>query len=250
MLTLVNTSLVSTIELVANTGSASSFYMRYWNGASYTQAGSVFTLSSAAKSTFVFRLVHGVSGTFDLWVNGTLSVTVSGLNAAVNNTAFMRLHSAFISPVAAAFTYFSQAALADFDLRAYVFPEDVLSAFGTYNAGTGTIAGQSDIDLNTVYTLAANGDKMTGTTAARTLPSGGFIRAVQVTGLERVNSPIANSKKMLRIGGTDYFSSNVVPAPTGGQEPRAAYWDTDPSTAAAWGITNYNSAEKGHQAVT
>lgn len=219
---------------------------RFWNGAGHTTMASWTGINVLTKYTF--RLVHGASSSFTLYANNVVVFSAPINNAAVNNTSFMRIYGAHSGTL---FNYYSQVALADFDLRSYVFPEDVLTAFGAYNEGVGTIAGQSDMDLSTVYTLAANGNRVTGTKAARTLPTGASIRAVQVTGLERVNAPIANSQKLLRIGGVDYTSASVTPAPNGGIEPRAVYWDNDPSTAAPWaGVANYNAAEPGHRAAT
>lgn len=243
---LLNSSGVVIIDL-NNPGFFSNIWQfRYWNGSSYVNLGASFSITDIARLDFSFRLVHGASGTFDCWINGALIASGTGLPAAVNNTSFLRICAGYST---SAFAYVSQVALADFDLRSYYFPEDTLNAFGTYNEGTGTIAGQGDVDLATTYTLAANGNRMTGTTAARTLPSGAFIRSVQVTGIERANSPIANSQKMLRISGADYNSASVTPVPTGGLEPRGAYWDTNPA-GGDWDISSYNSAEKGHRAVT
>jgi hypothetical protein len=244
----VNTSGVTIAEVVATASNANTFYFRYWNGSAFVQSGATFTLTATARISFDFRLAHGASGTFDLWVNGALVITVSGMNAAVNNTTFVRLHSGLMSTTL--YTYYSQVALADFDLRSYVFSSDVLAAFATYNEGTGVVGGQSDMDLTTVYTLPANGNRVTGTIAARTLPGGSAIRSVQVTGLARVNSPIANMQGLLRLSSTDYASANVTPAPNGGFEFRAAYWDNNPNTAAAWAVADFNAGQFGFKAVT
>lgn len=245
----VNTSGVTIAELVSATGANNSqFYFRYWNGSAFVQAGATVTLSSTARIQVDFRLVHGSGGSFDLWINNALVISVSGLNAAVNNTAFVRLQDGFFNSTG--FTYYSQVALSDFDMRAYKFSSDILTGFGTYNEGTGTIGTMSDMGLSTAYILPANGNRVTGTIAARTLSAGQAIQSVQIGMVARVASPIANAQGLLRIASNDYASANISPAFSAGFGPGGAYWDLDPNSSAAWAIGSFNAAQFGAKAVT
>jgi hypothetical protein len=222
-------------------------YFRYWNGASFTQSGATYIPPTNSRIIIDARLVCGVSGTFDMWVNGTNVITVSGLNAAVDVVTRMRI--AGITPSA---NYWSQVAISDFDMRGWRFASDALTSFGTYNEGTGAIGTINDMNLATSYILPVNGNRYTGTSSARTFPSGAAIRSVQVNGGLRVGGgTIANAKAMLRVGSTDYVAAtNVVPAPGPYTSQGGFYWDLNPSGSVVWTQTDYNNAQKGHQAVT
>lgn len=247
----VNDAGVTVLELVANTsssGASNTFELRFWNGSAFVATGQVVATPAGARTVYDFRLTHGVGGTFELWQNGALVITRSGLNAAVNNTRFVRLHTGTVS--SNAFAYYSQVALADFDLRAFNFTSNAPATAGTYAEGIGSIANLNDMNLGTVYTLDVVDDRVTGIIAARpALPAGRAILAVQVGGPCRLAAPAGNGRAMTRISGADYFTANFTPVPTGGFGFSAGVWEANPA-GGPWTITAVNAAEFGFQART
>jgi hypothetical protein len=248
-LSFVNDAGVTTLELAANTagaGNGPTFRLRYWNGSAFVDTALILTMPGNVRTVYDFRLVHGASGSFELWQNGSLIISQVGLNAAVNNTRFVRLHTGTITT--GGFAYYSQVALSDFDMRAFNFTSNAPATVGFYAEGVGTIGNLNDMNLGTVYTLDAVDDRVTGIIAARpALPAGRAILAVQVGGPIRMAAPAGNGRAMTRIAGADYFTANFTPVPTGGFGFSAGVFEANPA-GGAWTITAVNAAEFGFQA--
>ncbi|MBT9165462.1 MAG: hypothetical protein DDT25_00107 [Chloroflexi bacterium] len=119
---------------------------QFWNGSTFVRAGPVVFPSIGIRDVFDFRIVCGTTGSFQLWRNGSIALSVTGLSAAVDRIAAVGLGSFPRDALA-----YSQVALSDFDMRAWKFPSDILTTAGTYNEGTGTLGNMVDLDLNTSF---------------------------------------------------------------------------------------------------
>jgi hypothetical protein len=229
----------------ANTFS-SSYKFQIFNGSTFIDAGPAFSIGSGSLSRINTKLIPGVGGELTAWLNGAqMTSTIGGLNANFDEIGFVR----FYNP-SSAVGYISEYGLANEDLRSYSFGSDAITGAGFYNDGTGAATDTGDDSLNTFKGLPANGNKYTGTTAARTLPGNTAIESVMLSSVMRTASPIGNAKALLRIGGADSTSASISPVPSAGFEHRMPYFDTNPATGLAWTIADYNAAEKGNEAAT
>ncbi len=121
---------------------------------------------------------------------------------------------------------------------------------GATNYGTIDERPMSATDYNAKATGAVAGD---GDTYGHAGFSGlGFtptsIACVKVGAQFKRDGTISGAKMRLKSGGTTYLSSALTGAGVGTSGYKAALWNTDPATAAAWTEANVNAAGHGAEA--
>lgn len=231
---------------------------QYWNGSAWTNVGSTFNLSSYAGSliTYDLKFIGGASGSFELWGGPylgaqTLILSGSATMTAAANFARGRFWCHNINNTLEQFV--SQVIIADEDTRGMkLHSKPPTGNSGTNIAFTGafgdvdeTVLSQTDY----INSAVAN-DVETFTGAAITL-TGRTVKAVAVSmQAKQDGSAPTQVQAALRIGSTNYFSTNLSPTTT--YAPLIAIWAQDPSTAAAWGTTNAGAAttEFGAKSIT
>jgi hypothetical protein len=222
------------------------YWLYVYNGAGFTQVGPALTIPNNTLCQLVVKVIPGIGGEVTAWVNGVLGFSnVGGLNANFDEIGFVDFCSPFNT-----ISYMSQYGLANEDLRSYSFGDDVLTANGFYDDGTGDAADTGDTDLSTYKGLPANLDKFTGTSPARTLPGNTVIDGIMLSTVSRTSSPIGNAKGLLRMSSTNYLTAVQSPVPNAGFEYGQVTYDTNPATDLPWVLADYNSAEKGQEANT
>jgi hypothetical protein len=234
-------------KLANNAASGSTFGFYVYNGSGFIAVGPSYIVPLNVLNKYDIKAIPGVGGELSLWVNGVSVISnIGGLNANFDSISFIRMHNFGQSANA----YISEYGAADEDLRSYNFGDDVLTANGFYNDGTGDAADTGDTDLSTYKGLPANLDKFTGTGATRTLPGNTVIDGIMLSTVSRTSSPIGNAKGLLRMSGSDFLTAAQSPAPTAGFEYGQVTYDVDPNTGLPWVLADYNSAEKGQEANT
>jgi len=199
-----------------------------------------YTDSDISYAFFHYTTVNGSTVTIDLhvytngsgqakidaYINGSFGVSAtdtSGYNRGMKSATFKRitLNSTW-------YHVWSEFIVANFDTRNLRVGTYYPSADGTYTDGTGTYADidETTLDAN-VITLAEVGDQQSYGVTKHGTPVLGGILAVAVNGL--IASDGTNDLQAgLRIGGVDYFSSDL----NLGATPRATsvVWNAHPGT--------------------
>lgn len=226
--------------------STAAMQCEYWNGSTFTAVGGTFGINFIGRQTWDFSFLPGASGTFQLKLNGSTSpvISVSGFNAAVNNTAVVD-----IGNCVTATGYISQCVLANFDLRGSKLAVPRINGNGFYTDGTGTYT-----DINTVVQNQTTGIGLTvvGNRKTFTKPSvvttGMVIHNVSMNILTAVSGgTVTNVRSIVRRASSDYSNANYS-TPARGLEQRQLPVYTDPSTGVAWTLVNFNASELGVQA--
>lgn len=128
------------------------------------------------------------------------------------------------------------------------------STAGTYSEMTGAVSDIQDIDDGNVLIADANGERFSWNPPAYTgdVSSGTNVRAVIVQSNTKMAVDTLGPDKLshfLRIGSTDYYSSQQTP---GGGNPSVnyTYFATDPSDGLDWDINDMGTFEVGIRAET
>lgn len=229
----------------SNGGSSTTLKFFYWNGTAFVGSATTFGMpTSGTLVTLDLKIVCGVSGSWQWYQGGTLLDSGAISDADCDNIARVR----FIGQGSTG--RFSQIMGADFDTRDCKYMQKLANANGANTDGTGSYTDIDEVQLSDAdaIVLPATGNKKTFTKASYTLPGGYVIGALCVGARGRVSGgTVTDGQMIVRSGGTDYFSGNLVY--TGGYEPRGHLWETDPATAAAFTATGFNNAEFGLKGV-
>jgi len=211
-------------------------------GQNFTGPTVPFPLSTLVRVVVKIIPGDGPDGEMSVYLNGNLvASTVGGFDADFDDISFVR----FTSPVGNGQSGFlSQAAMADFDLRAFNFGSDVLTADGFYTDGTGDALDTASADFTSFKGLPAVGNRFTGTSPARVLTGNEVISAVSLSQVARAVSPAGNAAGLLRIGSNDYEQA-FSPVSTPGFEIRSPTWDVNPDTGLDWDLAAYNAMQRG-----
>jgi hypothetical protein len=223
------------------------FQCQFWNGSAFVNVGPEFNLTLSGLSTYDFSFLPGASGTFELRVNGSATpvVSVSGMNAAVNNLAAVEIPNP-----SAGSAYISQGILADFDLRGAKFVSQRPTGNGFHTDGTG---GFDDVDDTVTVDTTGIGLPVVGNRKSflhdNLITSGMVIDAVFINSATAVSGGTVNNLRgIVRRAGTTSNTSNVAPAPVLGIEQRSVIAEIDPTTGLAWTVANFNASEIGVEA--
>lgn len=229
-------------------GTTTNVRLNYWNGAAWVNGAGAFTVTQGARLAIDLHAVAGAGGTFDLYVNNSLALSLASLNAAVDNFAFVRFNGS-VSNVS-----ISQVLVSDQS----TVGAKVASLTPNANSATNTAwtndytnlvkTGYNDATLVSSSTL---GDKEGYAASDVTLPTAQYYVSSVFFGIRaRLNSASPqNVKPLMRIGGVDYAGAYNFPQLNSVSfGPSVAAFVNDPSTAAAWsGVANLNAAELGFQ---
>lgn len=213
----------------------------YWNGAAFVTGTLATAFTGTQKATFDLQLVCGATGTFNLYFNNSSLISISGLNAAVTNVASFKLYGAALS--------YSQVLVSDVSTVGAKVSSLTPNSNGANTAWANDYTnlvktGYNDVTLVSTSTLGAK--ETYGATDA-TLPTNYVISSMWIAIRARLNSssPV-NAAPLVRISSTDYQGSYNFPGLSAAAfGPSLAGFAVDPSTSAAWGLTNLNAAELG-----
>lgn len=252
MLTLYNSGGTAVFRLQFT--SAGVVQPQYWNGASFTNIGSTYSVSIATRYIFDLKVVCGGSGSMEFFVNSVSQLSGSASMASVTNVQKVRWNNNTTNGSNSNQTQISQCIVADVSTVGWKYHlKPPTSDSATNTAFTGTFADVDETIMATadfVQSSSAN-DVETFLGAALSLGSGS-VKAVVVSAYAK-NSATGpqNMQLALRRGSTNYFSSNVTGLSTG-YLPFVNVWDNDPATASAWTTTNAGAAatEFGVKSIT
>jgi hypothetical protein len=209
---------------------------QYWNGSAWTNIGSTTTLSVSVRYIIDLKIICGSSGSFELYLNQTLTLSGSASMGSVTNIARHRLQTPTSGGTGGGFSQIICADVSTVGWKLYLKPP---TGNGANTAFTGTFADVDETSLNDadyIESVAAN-DVETYTGAAMTFASGA-VKAVVVSAraLNIATGP-QNMQLALRRSSTNYFTADVAGIGTG-FAPFLGIWETDPSTGAAWTSAN------------
>jgi hypothetical protein len=220
--------------------SVANFKMQYWDGAAFQDLGSPFSFTASVRRSMDVKIVCGGSGSAEVYVNQALVASGSASMTAVTNIDEFRP----LDNIGGSTSLFSQVIVATVPTvgwKYYLKPPTGNSATNT--AWTGTFADVDETSLADAdfISSSAAGDVETYTRAAIALGTG-TVKAVVVSA--RAKNAAAgpqNLQAALRLGSTNYFSSNM-PGIGIGFTPFVAVFENDPSTLVAWAAAAASSA--------
>lgn len=213
------------------------FQLSRWSGAAWVDDGVTFNLPYNNRYRLTLRATAGAGGEFEIYSGGVSLRRFTGLTAAVDNFASVRL-TAY-----AANTHYSLFLATNFDNRDLLYRCPALNGAGAYGDGTGAVGdvNETPLDVTTAVGLPAVGNKRSFTKAAIAVPSGYYIDRACMAVLGRVAAPVADGRLGYKSGGSDGVSTNSSFAR--GYAPRGAALSVDPATAARFTQAGYNAAE-------
>ena len=226
---------------------ANAFQCFYWSGSAFVEVGPEFYINFTGLNTFDFEFLPGSSGTFELRINGggVPLVSVSGMNAAVNNTAVVDIGNELTTA-----SYVSQGCLADFDLRGAKIVAQRPTGNGFHVDGTGSFS-----DVDDIVTVDTTGIGLPAVGNQKSflhdnlITSGMVIDAVFINSTTAVSGGVVNNLRgIVRRAGTTVATAVVSPSPELGIEQRSVVATVDPTTGLAWTVANFNASEIGVEA--
>lgn len=244
---LINSSGTSVIRLQATT--AQIVRLDYWNGSAWVTGASTFNAFGAGSQlkSFDLHFVCGASGSLDLYVGNSLALSVSGLNAAVTNAAWVQFNSWSLSVGSAV----SQVLVSDATTVGAKIGSLTFNANGANTAWSGDYLNivKTGFDDTTFISSSSAGDKESYGASDTTMPSGFSVSSVffGVRGRLGGSSP-TNIKPLIRRGATDYTTGYNFPGLNSTSFANSVgAFSVDPSTSSTWLIANVNGGEPGFQ---
>lgn len=209
---------------------------QYWNGSSWVNIGSTYTLAIALYK-FDFKLVCGASGSFEFSITNNMAidppVVLSGSASmgSVTNIDRISSYSTTSSTPSSSAVRHSEWIWGDESTVGHRYAFAAPTGNGTDTAGSGAFgdvdeAVTNDVDLST---LAANGDAETYTHGTMTLPAGTVKAVVVESRVRNVAGGAQNVKARLRIGGTAYDQASNYSGISGSFTGYRARWATNPA---------------------
>ncbi|CDO36063.1 hypothetical protein [Novosphingobium sp. KN65.2] len=209
---------------------------QYWNGSSWVNIGSSYTVSGNPLLRFDFKIVCGASGSFEWYINSSIYTSGSASMTSVTNIDEWRVRWAG----GTGRWHVSECIWGDEATIGHRYCIAAPTGDGFYTAGSGSY---TDVDESTTNdgdatTLTNNGDAETYTHSAMTLPSG-TVKLVQVSARVRSAATGAqNVKARLRKSSTNYDQASNYAGIGAGYTAYRARWTTDPATGSAWTQAN------------
>lgn len=251
-----NSSGTNVVRLTNQTGFASAvgtWRPEIWNGSTWQAgAGTAFThTSSSIIIVDVHIVVGGSTTTVDLYHGGALQASVSVSTTAVSNIASV----SFKNHDSSSPTRYSQIICTDAEntigMKLATMVPNANSAVNTAWTGDYTAIDEATTVDDTDFISGANdGDVETYGCTDATVVSGMTVKALVVTArVKKGATGPQNVQAAVRIGSTNYYSGNLSNV-TSGFGPVVGVFTQDPSTSAAWNVTNLNAAEIGLKSVT
>ena len=223
---------------------------QYWNGSAWTNIGTTISVSVSTRYIYDLKVVCGASGSFELYVGGTLQSSGSASMTSVNDIAKVRCHSGTTS--ASNRHCFSQIIVATTSTVGWKYYLKPPTGNGANTAFTNDYTAVDETTLSDAdyITSGVANDVETFTGAALSL--GSFIVKAVVVSMRAKNDGVApvNVQAALRRGSTNYFSSNL--SINSGFGPALGIFETDPSTGVAWTASDAGSSatEFGAKSIT
>lgn len=214
----------------------------YWNGAAWVQGADVFQLVVGDRNSYDLHAVAGAAGSLTLYINNSLALQITGLNAAVNNFASGRISGSSIVRI-------SQVLVSDESTVGAKVASLTPNANGTYTAWVNDYTNLVKVGYNdaTLVSSSTLDDKETYAASDAVLPPNYVISSVWLAIRARRNgSAPSNIKPLLRLGGVDYSGSYNFPGlNSASYGPSLAGFSLNPAGNVAWTIANVNAAELG-----
>lgn len=241
---LVNSSGVPVVRLMQTSNNA--VRPEYWNGAAWVTTGTIYASGASGRATYDIHAVAGAAGSINLYYNNNLVSTITGLNAAVDNFAFLDIATSSVVP------YHSQILVSDVNTIGAKVSSITPNANGANTAWANDYLNVVKSGWNdaTFISSATLGDKETYGASDPFVQTGYAVSSVWFAVRARLGfaSPV-NIKPLIRIAGVDYaggynFAGAGLNSTTFG--PAVAAFTLDPS-GGAWGSANLNAAEYGFQ---
>lgn len=209
---------------------------QYWNGSSWTNIGSTWTISLSTLYKCDLKIVCGSSGSFQFYQTSTVSSepsspTLSGSASMSSVTNIDRIKSYSTAGNALYSMRTSEWIWGDETTIGARYAWSPATGNGTDTAGSGSYTDIDEAVTNDsdVSTLAANNDAETYTHGTMTLPTGD-IKAVQIEArLRNGGSGAQNVKGRLRIGGTAYNQASNYSGIGVAYTTYTARWTTNPA---------------------
>lgn len=249
---LVNDAGVQVIRIYADR--TSGLRLDYWDGSAWVAGGDFLGGTEGSLNTFDLHFICGASGELNLYVNEGFepSLSISGLNAAVTNAAYVDF--ADNNVIVAASLYASQILVSDnFTLGAKV-GSLVPTAAGTNTAWAGTYTDVVKTGFNdTTYIESTTaGEKETYAATDHVLPAFSYLISgvwVNIRGKNGTADPTGITAAV-RTGGADFNTGYNYPNLTDvGFGPGISGFSLNPDTGLAWTISEVNAAEVGVESV-
>lgn len=205
-------------------------------------------LLDGLKRLVVRVVCHETAGEIDVYQDGVLYATYSGVNTQGDNTAgtFDNFHIA--SPYST--SYCSEVIAATTDLRGVRLSTLNVTGEGTTSEWDGVytdISGFASADTASISTGVAD---EVSTYAAGNLPSLGSLNVAAIVTQARAATTGGAPTQLqhaIRSGSTNYFSSSLT---LGSLAPTFVVWEQDPNTSALWTAAAVDAAEIGVKAIT
>jgi hypothetical protein len=230
---------VSTVDYVA---------FQYWNGSAMVDVGTPVSLGSTGGFSYdLYFKKHASTGVLSFYRDGTLLITVTGLNLSniAVNCARWRAGNSYLGDAR-----FSQLLVAEEStVGARVFSPDLAAgAVNTLFAGVFSDVAVDAVRLQNTF-IQADTNGQLATFACENLSTSLEAVAVVInTRSKRGTTGPSQLEILARVGGTNY-SSDTKPL-TVGMDIVSHVFDTNPATGLSWTNAAVDAAEFGVKAIT
>lgn len=220
------------------------YRLDYWSGTAWVTGAATYNAGTGVRIACDVHIVCGATGSFTMYSNGTQVLQLTSLSAAVDNIAFIQPNGGSGQQT---YSQFLASDTNTIGAKVASLKTLALGADTAWSPNTAANIDKTSFNDATFISDSTLGDKVTYTAADATMPAGMFVSSLWFATRARLNaaSP-ANITPLLRISGTDYagaYNLGGLNSTTFG--PAVAAFTTDPSTSAAWTLTNANLAELG-----
>lgn len=216
---------------------------QYWSGSAWTNLGAAIALSNTTRHVFDVKLIAGAAGSYEVWLNGILVGSGSGMAAAVTNFAKAKFYNTNPGATAGNSPHISQLVIADTSTISWKAQSKPATSNGTDVDGTGgfTEISEAVLDDAAILTLANAGQHSSVKSAARAVPVNYVVKGLTVTARAKCGATGPTQMKFyVTIGGTRYYSPAITLTTT--FAPYQYTWELDPSTGTTWTKTAVEDA--------
>lgn len=221
--------------------------LSFWDGSSYTTAGSLPSFNNGEHVLDFFVDMDG--GALKMWQNGSLVIDETGVNFDTAGDPVKLTIDRWTSFNSNA--QFSQCIVAEYNTVGHTVRRRAATGDSSTNtawAGSYTDIAKTGINDSTNITSDSAGQDETFTAGnLSATPSNQFIKCVAIAarGKNDGGSAPQNFRGLLRIGSTNYAASGDVPL-NDGYQGTISIFDVNPSTTNPWAdISEVNATEFG-----
>lgn len=245
---LVNSSGTRVVRIFAD--DSGNLRLDYWNGSSWVTGASTYAVGESTLAEIDLNFVCGASGSLELYVDQASALTVSGLNAAVDNAAYIEF--ADFNTIINAEVRVSQVLVTEETTIGAKVSSLIPNANGANTAWSGdyTAIVETGYDDTDYIESTSAGEKESYGASNITNPyATGVISSVWFAARAKLGaaSP-TNIKALVRSNSTDYPAGYNFPNLNSSSfEPSTTAFTTDPDTGVGWTLSGINAAEVGFQ---